>query len=193
MPTVEVTDPVTGETALIAIRWDGRRPIYQRLKRSIVDPHARTARELESQAAFAEAASSAFGMPSRVDEPAACEPVRHQVPRALLRSDLPRESAREKRQVRLEAMIPPELRALGIDLARMGSHVRLREVQRPDVEASDGAPASPANDSYRRPGDTPGANAFPAGRLVSDGRSMGWLADPQTSTKPDTSRPSSNQ
>ncbi len=112
MPTITVYDPSSGRDIRLMVRK--RRngdTFYQRVNEGTYDLTKASSRQLETHAAFAEAASTAFGKRMIGDLPPATDPVRTLVPERM--KAVPRDAtASERRQEFYRSLLAPEEREL---------------------------------------------------------------------------------
>jgi hypothetical protein len=129
--SVEVFDPDVGETIWLTLLKDrSGREFLRRIPRHNYDPDAATPRLLESQAAFAEAAASAYGQKMTGDLPPATEPVRTHVPEVM--EQIPRSpSEAEELQAYYRSLLTSDEWDTLRDLDRSGVRARVRRKPKP--------------------------------------------------------------
>jgi hypothetical protein len=123
--SVEVVDPETGDRFRLRLRHrkDGSEYL-QRVPVHVYDLSASTPRHLETLAAFAESASSAYGKRSTGEQPAAADAVRDQFAQRFAR--VPREeSASELLQQRFRSLVGEENLDRLRSLSKQGARVTL--------------------------------------------------------------------
>ncbi|MGI0066840.1 MAG: hypothetical protein ACREB9_00210 [Thermoplasmata archaeon] len=141
MPTIDVEDPATGRSIRLAVVTKGRRVFLKKVSEQSYDLSKTSPRRLESLAAFAEAATTAFGRKKTGDLPPATDPVRELVAKHM--ATIPRTpSAAQLKQQMYRALITPEEAKLLEQMRRQG--IRGRVVRRP-------SPSPPALALSERP------------------------------------------
>jgi hypothetical protein len=112
MPTFVVVDPETGEEMRLVLMHRNGRTFLARQAPHIYDMNQRSARQLETNAAFAVAASTAYGTSSTDGTPPTNAAVRELLPK-LMKDVGPPVDLAAARQAFYRSLIPPEELALG--------------------------------------------------------------------------------